>query len=175
MTKIGLGRSSNERKQARRNRYKQILGGICVQCGATEDLEFDHKDPKTKTVRYLWNQSNEFLDAEMALLQLLCPTCHQAKTSTEKAWLKYPLSEKALAARFKKKELIHGTHTGRYQYGCKCTPCHKAYNWFDLAMRHKDQEYIDLISERLSQLRAGANPEEWPLPVPRNPGRKFRE
>jgi len=25
-----------------------MLGGRCVRCGATEDLEFDHIDPSTK-------------------------------------------------------------------------------------------------------------------------------
>lgn len=35
-------------KQARRDRLIEMLGGKCVRCGATEDLEFDHIDPSTK-------------------------------------------------------------------------------------------------------------------------------
>jgi hypothetical protein len=35
-------------KQARRARLIEMLGGACVRCGATEDLEFDHIDPSTK-------------------------------------------------------------------------------------------------------------------------------
>jgi 5-methylcytosine-specific restriction endonuclease McrA len=35
-------------KARRKYRRERLLGGECVRCGATDDLEFDHIDPKTK-------------------------------------------------------------------------------------------------------------------------------
>lgn len=174
MTRRGFGRSSNERKQSRRNHYKQILGGVCSRCGATEDLEFDHKDPKTKTVRYLWNQSNAFLDAERPLLQLLCAKHHHEKTTSEhhhlsEKWQK-ALSEGRIRP-FPKLPIIHGTHTGGLHYKCKCLLCITAYNDFDRSQRNGDTAYVEAAKKRLAALRAGGRAEDYPLPIPKTPGR----
>ena len=36
------------RRAGRRNEAKKSLGDECVNCGKTEELEFDHIDPSTK-------------------------------------------------------------------------------------------------------------------------------
>lgn len=69
----------------RRNKAIEYLGGNCVRCGATEDLQFDHIDPSTKSfavgerMTYAW----ERIQAELDKCQLLCRDCHVAKTSVE--------------------------------------------------------------------------------------------
>lgn len=35
-------------RQRRRVQLIELLGGKCVRCGSTNDLEFDHIDPETK-------------------------------------------------------------------------------------------------------------------------------
>ena len=71
------------------NRYNQrmadaiaILGGACVVCGATEDLQLDHLNPSTKKFNLgkLWSTNLENFLEELTKCQLLCFTCHQLKT-----------------------------------------------------------------------------------------------
>ena len=59
-----------------------LLGGQCVQCGATERLQFDHIDPRDKRfeiadrlAQYAWPR----LMVELSKCQLLCERCHIAK------------------------------------------------------------------------------------------------
>lgn len=70
-------------------RYKQrmadaieILGGVCVVCGSTKDLQLDHLNPSTKKFNLgkLWSTNLENFLEELTKCQLLCFTCHQAKT-----------------------------------------------------------------------------------------------
>jgi len=71
---------------ARYNKRKaeaiEILGGVCVVCGSTEDLQFDHLNPSTKkfSLGKLWSSSQEVFLEELSKCQLLCFTCHQIKT-----------------------------------------------------------------------------------------------
>jgi 5-methylcytosine-specific restriction endonuclease McrA len=61
------------------------LGGRCVECGTTEDLEFDHIDPSTK--RFKLSQGGGYCqavwDAEVAKCQLLCAPHHHDKTKRD--------------------------------------------------------------------------------------------
>ena len=64
------------------------LGGCCVQCGSTEQLEIDHVDPKKKTMRtermtYVKEARRE---EELRRCQLLCQPCHQEKTLKDLGW-----------------------------------------------------------------------------------------
>jgi 5-methylcytosine-specific restriction endonuclease McrA len=59
------------------------LGGKCVACGQTEDLEFDHINPLDKTynvARILTGGSEQKVQAELQKCQLLCKECHDKKT-----------------------------------------------------------------------------------------------
>lgn len=60
------------------------LGGVCVQCGSTDDLQFDHIDPQTRT----WSCHGTGFKLSMlryrrdylnGLLQLLCGACNKQK------------------------------------------------------------------------------------------------
>lgn len=59
-----------------------LLGGKCCNCGSVDNLEFDHRDPATKLfaisdlMSYAWVK---VLD-EVKKCQLLCQSCHKAKT-----------------------------------------------------------------------------------------------
>lgn len=60
----------------------EILGGACVICGSTENLQLDHINPSTKkfNVGKLWSVNQEEFLEEITKCQLLCFTCHIAKT-----------------------------------------------------------------------------------------------
>ena len=98
---------------ANRNAHKQFLfdylGGKCVSCGTTENLEFDHIDPNTKR----FNVSKVIPDTppetpltqnvweEVDKCQLLCKSCHRKKTYTLD---KDTIMEKTRASRVKNNE-----------------------------------------------------------------------
>jgi 5-methylcytosine-specific restriction endonuclease McrA len=100
---------NKERKHARRARLIEMLGGCCVRCGSTDDLEFDHIDPKTKRFTIGGNLSRPWADLveEARRCQLLCQKCHRAKCAED-----YP-------------ETPHGIY--RYSdFGCRCDVCRAA-------------------------------------------------
>lgn len=84
-----MGYASPEAKVAhmarKRERAKVYLGGKCVRCGATEDLQFDHIDPATKsfTITAHLNRRWEVLVVELDKCQLLCRPHHLEKTVAE--------------------------------------------------------------------------------------------
>src|SRR6266404_5080434 len=61
---------------------RERLGGRCVRCGSTENLDFDHIVPGSK-IRKISESTNwslvRFL-AEVDKCQLLCRSCHRKKT-----------------------------------------------------------------------------------------------
>lgn len=89
------------------------LGGKCAKCGSTEELEFDHIDPKSKEIRAdkLWTLSKEKSLQELRKCQLLCKLCHTKKTIAERGQ--------------QDGRIIHGTLSS-YRY-CKCPQCKKAH------------------------------------------------
>lgn len=71
------------RYHRRRNDAIEHLGGKCASCGSIDSLEFDHIDPERKSFSlgkafsgWKW----ERVLAELDKCQLLCHTCHKAKT-----------------------------------------------------------------------------------------------
>ena len=101
-----------ERYRQRRKEALLHLGGKCVKCESTEDLQFDHIDRKTKkfTIAHIWLHSKEKFWKEIEKCQLLCFSCHSKKTILESG-----------------KKIARGNHgtvsTVRY---CKCELCKKA-------------------------------------------------
>jgi 5-methylcytosine-specific restriction endonuclease McrA len=63
------------------------LGGQCVECASTNELQLDHIDPKTKefNVSRLTNRSLATFLKELEKCQLLCFDCHVEKTRKDRA------------------------------------------------------------------------------------------
>ena len=68
------------RYEERKKVLVDMLGGKCVLCGSTEDLQFDHIDPKTKSFHITPQNSFKKNEPEMKKCQLLCFPCHLNKT-----------------------------------------------------------------------------------------------
>ena len=71
------------RYEERRTQAVEILGGVCVDCGTTDNLEFDHVDPSTKEFaigdmfsKYSW----EKIEQELIKCVLRCKPCHGIKS-----------------------------------------------------------------------------------------------
>jgi 5-methylcytosine-specific restriction endonuclease McrA len=84
-----MAKYMRERIARRRAEAIKQLGGKCVRCGTTENLEFDHIDRTTKDPRCgsrnglrgtMWTFSEKRLQAELEKCQLLCKDCHWEKT-----------------------------------------------------------------------------------------------
>ena len=77
----------NESVKALKDKKKatllEHLGGKCVGCGVTENLQFDHIDRNNKsfTIGKCWGYRLEKLIEEADKCQLLCKECHQYKTT----------------------------------------------------------------------------------------------
>lgn len=64
-----------------------LLGGKCVECGTSENLEIDHIDRTTKTVdisKFCSMSRVRFLE-ELKLCQLLCHEHHKQKSAAEQS------------------------------------------------------------------------------------------
>ena len=76
----------NEYVRRRRAEKKQILvdrlGGECVGCGTTYNLQFDHIDRSTKSfnITKCIDKKWELVLAETDKCRLLCKSCHNIKT-----------------------------------------------------------------------------------------------
>ena len=97
------------RRHQRRVELIEMLGGLCVRCGATEDLVFDHIDPSTKAFAIGSSLSRAWDDLvrEALKCQLLCPPCHVEKGAEDRP------------------EPAHGYYRYWY-YGCRCELCRAA-------------------------------------------------
>jgi hypothetical protein len=77
-----INRKRRERKATHKKYVIDMLGGCCVGCGTTENLQFDHIDRTTKScnVVNLLAGKLEKLVEEAQKCQLLCDSCHRHKT-----------------------------------------------------------------------------------------------
>lgn len=72
-----------ERYHRRRNHAIEKLGGVCVDCGATENLEFDHVNEKDKSfnvAKAFTSMAEDKLWKEIEKCVLRCREDHLAKT-----------------------------------------------------------------------------------------------
>lgn len=95
------------------------LGNECVECGAMQNLEFDHIDPTTKSFEisntsYLDGPLRTLLD-EVRKCQLLCKVCHDAKSRAEGSYARGGGHNKIIDPQ-------HGTAV-KYNKGCRCELC----------------------------------------------------
>jgi hypothetical protein len=80
-----------------------------VACGSFENLEIDHIDPgdKEHSIGSVWSWSKERREAELKKCQVLCRSCHRAKTRRDFGWS------------------LHGSYG--YKRGCRCSQCRGAH------------------------------------------------
>lgn len=92
----------------RRQKALGLLGGKCVVCGSTQNLEIDHIDPTTKsfTLARGWHHAWDKVVKELEKCQILCSTHHIEKSKIDN-----------------KKEITHGRYWSAYVYKCKCEIC----------------------------------------------------
>jgi 5-methylcytosine-specific restriction endonuclease McrA len=72
-------------KELRRKKRQQLvghLGGKCIGCGVTEDLQFDHinRADKLYTIGKIIDWDLSRILPEVEKCQLLCKECHRIKT-----------------------------------------------------------------------------------------------
>ena len=102
-----------KRYHERRTRAVTLLGGVCVVCGESHDLEIDHIDRKEKSfsISKLWSGREDRFLKELKKCQLLCRKHHQQKSIKERGW---------------NSRSSHGT-VAAYTHGkCRCEKCKKA-------------------------------------------------
>ena len=75
-------------RDKRRAYCREYLGGKCVVCGTTHNLQFDHIKREEKKYNITEKISIKFdnLKEELDKCQLLCAPCHLEKTASE--WTK---------------------------------------------------------------------------------------
>ena len=87
-------RSIEARREYQRNLYRsrrdawlRSKGGRCVNCGCTEGLQVDHRDPARKITHRVFLLGAERRKKELAKCQPLCATCHRFKTGAQRSVL----------------------------------------------------------------------------------------
>lgn len=77
-------KNNNKRRNQLKEQAKEKLGGKCVWCGETENLEFDHIDPAQKklTIGKI-DCSLELWWKEVEKCRLLCKCCHKKHSDAE--------------------------------------------------------------------------------------------
>lgn len=100
----------------RKSRIFEYLGGLCVVCGARDNLEVDHIDPSQKSFEINHNLTFDArLTGELDKCQLLCETHHLEKTVRDKPPFR------------------HGTIYGFMKIRCSCTECSDRKNTWNAA------------------------------------------
>jgi 5-methylcytosine-specific restriction endonuclease McrA len=66
----------------RRDNYIAQLGGVCIECGTPDNLEFDHVDASQKLfdVSQIFNRSDAVIQEELTKCVLRCKIHHLEKT-----------------------------------------------------------------------------------------------
>lgn len=111
-------RVSNRLVLARKKRRMlliDLLGGVCVDCSSTNNLEFDHviREETAFRIGTALLMRLEDLLVELQKCQLLCHDCHVRKTNTEYIRIK---------------KYVHGMPSMYSNRGCRCVSCQKSWN-----------------------------------------------
>lgn len=114
----------NARYESQRQTFYTMLGGKCVVCGTTEDLQIDHIDwvYKSFAVGALWPKKNlPAVYKELKKCQLLCELHHIQKTKSDK------IEYIAIQPGF-----VHGTVYAWMKKKCRCSICMPVWRaWHD--------------------------------------------
>ena len=78
-----INRKHRERKRKNKKYLVDMMGGKCVGCGVTENLQFDHIDRYEKSFCISTELASKLdkLIKEASKCQLLCNECHKIKTT----------------------------------------------------------------------------------------------
>jgi hypothetical protein len=106
------------RKWMAARRAAWFAGKCCDVCGSAESLELDHVDPATKVSHRIWSWSESRRLTELAKCRSLCKACHKKRSDQQK-----------------RKPLVHGTLTGYWRHGCRCTACKLVRNTYEREKR----------------------------------------
>ena len=144
------------RHAVRRAKAIAYLGGCCVQCEATEELDFDHKDPATKkfSISRRLDGNWSILEPELRNCQLLCRSCHILKTEPESRFAAAMLRAAPHRGGSRGKAVArwqHGTYSGYKRHACRCAECKTASRAYD---RDRYARNRDKIRARSQDLRA---------------------
>lgn len=105
MPLVGQAKREYQRNWVADRRSEWFSDKSCNHCGATENLELNHKDPSTKVTHRIWSWSKEKREEELAKCEPLCEACHKAVTKKQFS-----------------KPVPHGTKAG-YNRGCRLECC----------------------------------------------------
>ena len=74
---------TKDRRDSHRIQAREYLGGKCVGCGTTENLQFDHIDRNLKefNIAHKLDCKWETIKEELDKCQLLCYDCHILKST----------------------------------------------------------------------------------------------
>lgn len=128
-----------QRRTARRAKFIALLGGKCVHCGSKDNLHFDHKNKKDKTldIAHSIDAKEDVLLAEIKKCQLLCKDCHLTKTKEDWDW-GVPKPE-------------HGTLWMYKKYKCRCDKCRKAMSEYYFSRKSPVVEALETLKGLRSQ------------------------
>ena len=112
-----------KRRQKRRAKYIEMLGGKCQNCGSMDSLEFDHTNAKSKEfdLNDIRDGSEERILKELDKCVLLCRDCHLIKTRENQDYVNKD-----------KKPARHGTLWMYKRYKCRCPKCRMAMRQYYL-------------------------------------------
>jgi hypothetical protein len=65
-----------QREWIARRRAEWFKDKRCIDCGKTDNLEIDHRDPSQKVSHSIWSWSLERRDEEAAKCDVRCHACH---------------------------------------------------------------------------------------------------
>ena len=104
----------------RKEKMHKYLGGCCVVCGATDNLQIDHTNAEDKefNISSNWSRSWDFLVVELDKCQLLCEPHHLEKTAREE--------DNTGGGHNKWEDIQHGKVWAYAKYACRCDLCKEA-------------------------------------------------
>lgn len=129
----------NNRRKNRRLKFIDLLGGKCERCGATEGLQFDHRQPNKKEFRISnrIDAPEDILLKEVMKCVLLCARCHKEKTRE--------LGEHG------QPKARHGTLHMYKHYGCRCNKCKRRMSEYNKERRMKMLALAKMVDEFIKE------------------------
>jgi len=143
----------NNRRKERRLRFTNLLGGKCERCGTTENLHFDHRNPKKKEFRIADNidAPEDILLKEVNKCILLCNKCHRDKTR-ENNEHGQPIAQ-------------HGTLHYYKKYHCRCQRCKNRMSKYNKQRKLNLDNIMSLNDLTNDLLKLATNPKEEKTPA----------